>query len=410
MSAPNAAACRACGGRLESVLDLGHQPLANALLAERDAPERAFPLELARCADCGLAQLATEIDPAALFSDYFWVTGTSSTARRQSGVFRDGALARARVEGRAPFVVEAASNDGTYLRAFAERGCRILGVDPAANLASAANAAGVSTICGFFDAAAAERIVARDGHADIVVARNVLAHVPDPIGFLRAVAHVAGPAGLAATEFHYAARIQDGLQYDSIYHEHACYLTATVACTLLAKAGLVAIDMEEGPISGGALIVYARAAGHAPSPAVAAYLEAEAKAGRDGAPAWRDFARRVRAHRTALCAALDGELAQGRRVMAYGASARSSTLLNYCGISSDRVGAIADANPLKHGRFAAGSRLPILPAERVVADAPDTILLLAWNFRDEILGELRGRLGFGGRIILPLPGDPQIVD
>jgi hypothetical protein len=402
--------CRSCGsGKLVPFLDLGKQPFANSLLKTADAPEKSYPLDLVFCEACSLVQLTYTADPKELFSNYIWVTGTSSTARNQAARFCDGTLARL-TPGSAPrLVVEVASNDGTFLRPFQTRNIPVLGVDPAKNVADQANADGVPTLCAFFGADVARNLIAERGPVDLIIARNVLPHVANLHSFVEGLAAAAGNTGLVAVEFHYGYKILEGLQYDSIYHEHLCYFTvASVEC-LLQRVGLEIVDLEEGPINAGAMVLYARKAGIAtPSAAVAHYKAQEAKSGTNTLAAWHDFGAKVFRHRDQLLDILNSEVRAGRRTVGYGASARSSTMLNFCGITTSMLPEVADAAPLKQNLFTAGSHIPIRAPEQVFAGRPDNVLLLAWNFKDEIVNILTGRLGFSGGVIHPLPHAPVI--
>ncbi len=226
--------CRSCGNSdLHSFLDLGKQPFANSLLDSADQQEGSYSLELLFCGHCSLVQLRHTADPKVLFPHYVWVTGTSSTAREQAYLFRDNALERMAPDSKKNYVLEVASNDGTYLQPFIKLGFDVLGVDPAANIVERANAEGIQTQCDFFSLNVASKIIDDRGHPDLVIARNVLAHVANLHDFVQGIAHLVGENGLAAIEFHYGSKILDGLQYDSIYHEHLCYITAQSLTTLL---------------------------------------------------------------------------------------------------------------------------------------------------------------------------------
>lgn len=402
-------ACRSCGKTdLNTVLDLGEQPFANSLLDHPEQPEESFPLVMLFCEHCSLVQLRNTADPELLFHHYLWVTGTSSTARQQAYRFRDESLKRIK-GGIKKYVLEIASNDGTYLRPFMELGIDVFGVDPAANIVEKSNAEGIPTRCDFFGETVALDIIQERGHPDLVIARNVLAHVSDLHDFGKGIAQLVGDNGLASIEFHYGGKIIDGLQYDSIYHEHLCYITAHSLTTLLDQCGLEVIDIEEGPISGGALIVYARKNASTRSPKVDSYLENEIITGCNDLATWHKFGDDVRRHRQLFIDMLDAELAAGQKIVGYGASARSSTLLNFCGISNNRLPMIADQNPLKHGKFTSGTRIPILPPEEVLATRPDTVVILSWNFLDEIINDLKNKYEFKGKVIVPLPNEPILI-
>jgi len=398
-------ACRSCGSDcLDLLLDLGTQPPANSL--RRDAAEAlpSVPLRLARCDDCETVQLMETVDPAYLFRHYVWVTGTSRTAQEYSSTFRE------RLRGKVPqpgplFAVEVASNDGTFLRRFQEQGDRVLGVDPAANIAAEATSAGIPTWAEFFNERIAERIIREHGHADVAFARNVLPHVPDPLAILRGMAACLHEDGVAAVEFHQADAILDELHYDSIYHEHLFYHSLATMERLLERAGLKAFDLATSPISGGSLVVFCAKGARPATAERSARRGREAASGTNTLERWQDFSNRSQAHARRLRQIVDEAKARGERLVGYGASARSSTLLNFCGIDHRHLLAIADRMPYKHGMLSPGTDVRILPPADALALGPDTVLLLAWNFRDEILEELR-RAGFRGRVIVPLPGDP----
>lgn len=401
-------ACRSCGsGRLDPLLDLGTQPPANSLRREASEPLPAVPLRLGRCAECGTVQLLETVDPAFLFRHYVWVTGTSRTAIEYSGTFRDRLRERVGTSGPL-FAVEVASNDGTFLQRFQEAGDRVLGVDPAANIAAAASAAGIPTWAEFFDERVAERIVREQGRADVAFARNVLPHVPDPLAILRGMAACIHDAGVVAVEFHQADAILDELHYDSIYHEHLFYHSLATMEQLLRRAGLAAFDLAASPISGGSLVAFCARHERPASAALAERRRHEAAAGTNTLERWREFSRRSEAHAGLLRKQVTEAVGRGERLVGYGASARSSTLLNFCGIDHRHLLAIADRSPYKHGLLSPGTDVRILPPADVLALRPDTVLLLAWNFRDEILDDLR-RGGFRGRVIVPLPGDPVSI-
>ena len=355
-----------------------------------------------------MVQLSHTADPHEIFPCYVWVTGTSSTARNQAYRFRDGVLDRLTKPAGKSYVFEVASNDGTYLKPFMEKGFDVLGVDPAANIVERAMNNGIPTRCNFFGEEVAKSISAEKGFPDVVFARNVLAHVADLHDFVKGFAHLIGDNGLGVIEFHYGLKILEGLQYDSIYHEHLCYITAQSISNLLEQFDIDVVDFEEGPISGGALIVYVRKRGAKRSVKVGEYLDLEKQKKANSFDTWKKFGEDVSRHRDLLLALLDSELKAGRKVVGYGASARSSTLLNYCGITGDRISVIADQNDLKHGKFTAGSCIPILLPDDVLDSNPETILILSWNFLDEIVGILTNKFKYKGRIVVPLPNAPRM--
>jgi hypothetical protein len=404
------AECRCCGStEIVKVLDLGFQPFANALLRGANEGEDRYPLVLAHCGQCGLVQLLDTADPGVLFSKYVWVTGTSVTARAHAEHFCQLGLARLPEQKVSSYILEIASNDGTFLQPFIERGMPVLGVDPASNIAAAASARGIPTRCTFFGNPEAAAITAAHGPPSLIIARNVLPHVADPRDFAAGLATLMAPTSLAAIEFHDGRTILNALHYDSIYHEHVCYFTAATIARLLGAAGLHIVDLARSPISGGSLIAYVSKVGSQSTGAVAEQLKLEGDEGINSLAAWQDFGARSTVHAAQLKCLVETVLQQeGRRIVGYGASARSSTLLNFTGIDHRYVSAIADQNTLKHGLYTAGTHIPVKAPEQIFAMKPDTVLLLAWNFYDEIVSILRERFRFDGRLIIPLPGDPAI--
>lgn len=365
------------------------------------------PLSICRCNDCGTVQLTETVKPEYLFRNYVWVTGTSATARDYSRRFVEESVRRC---GASPlFVVEVASNDGTFLRQFQEQGHRVLGVDPAENIARIANEQGIATWAEFFDRKTAGNIVRRHGHADFVFARNVLPHVEHVHDVVSGMGHCLSAEGTGGIEFHYAKCIVDGLHYDSIYHEHLFYFSIRSLVYLLEQHGLRAFDLIESPISGGSIVLYFSKDQRARSEAFTLKLEAEDQCGLGLAERWERFARECFAHRDRLAAIINEEKARGSTIAGYGASARSSTLLNFCGIDDRHLACIADQNPLKHDKYTAGTNVLIVPPEVAFARTPAAVLLLAWNFKDELLALLKGRYQFHGKVIIPLPNDPEVV-
>lgn len=400
--------CRICSSpRIEVILDLGAQPPANSLRERREEALPVVPLVLCRCASCGTVQLTETVSPGYLFSHYFWVTGTSKGAQDYSRVFFERLASRSK-QGRL-FVAEVASNDGTFLKPFQERGDKVLGIDAARNIAAIASVAGIPTIAEFFGSEVAQQIVAEHGNADIVFGRNVIPHVANANDVVAGIAHCLKPDGTGAIEFHRADVILEDLHYDSIYHEHLFYHSLHSIRLLLDRFGLRLFDVTESPISGGSLVAYFAKAPRTPTDALKKTLEHEAALGIGNARPWREFAIRCEQHRGALRGLVEQTKVKGKRLIGYGASARSSTLLNYCGIDNRHLEVVADKNTLKHGRYTPGTDIPIVAPERAFADRPDTVLLLAWNFREEILAQIKADYGWWGEVIVPLPGDPVVI-
>lgn len=404
--------CRACGqSRLVRFLILGPQPLANANLrtAADAATEQRFPLDLYFCNHCSLVQLADVIDPEVLFRHYIYVTGTSDTIAVHNKAYAATVVNLLRL-GKDDLVVEAASNDGSLLTCFRDVGVRTLGVEPAANIAALARAAGIDTVDEFFDLAAARKLRAARGAARAVIGNNVLAHVDDTQDFLRGGRELIDGDGLVITEVPYAREMLERLEYDTVYHEHLCYFSVTSLITLCDAVGLSVVRIDQVPVHGGSLRMYAGLPAHygAHAPDVLKLAEAERAIGMTSLVRWQEFARGVEAQRAALRTLLEGLVKEGKSVAGYGAPAKGNTLLNYCGIDTRLLPYTVDRNPLKVGTLTPGMHIPVLPAETLVERQPDYVLILAWNFADEVMrqqGEYRRR---GGRFIIPIPM-PRLV-
>lgn len=400
--------CRICdSSNLKEILDLGAQPPANSLRRSLDVSLPAIPLVLCRCNDCGTVQLTETVSPEYLFQDYVWVTGTSNVARAYSKVFYDNTLSRCRA-GKLS-VLEVASNDGTFLSRFREGGHDVIGVEPARNIAAMAEEAGIPTIAEFFGLAVARRVVAERGHADAVFARNVIPHVADVRDVIAGMAHCLADDGVGAIEFHRADGILEGLQYDSIYHEHLVYHSLHSIGILLERFGLKCFDAIESPISGGSWVVYFSKADRPQSSVYTKLLGHESRLKIAEEEPWLEFSRRCQAHREALRAVVAARKSKGLRLIGYGASARSSTMLNFCGIDRGYLDSLADRSPLKHRHYSPGTDILIVDPKDAFAISPDVVLLLAWNFQDEILAQIKSERNWSGEVIIPLPGEPKTM-
>jgi len=399
--------CRACGSQnVEQFLDLKEQPFANALIEKNSSQEKKYPLSLSYCKDCSLVQLDYTADPKELFSNYFWVTSTSSTAKEYAKTFFENARKHMNDDQR--YVLEIASNDGTFLKEFQKNGYEVLGVDPAQNIAKIANENGIPTKVDFFDKAVAQDIISEKGYPSIVYARNVLPHVANLTGFVEGLETCCSEDNLLVIEVHYSGKILDELHYDSIYHEHLYYFTLSSVIKILEKYDLHAFDVSLSPISGGSVVIYLSKTKKEPTKYFKTLFEEEVKKGYNTIEKWKKFAGTVMLHKEKLNAILEDRKNNGKKIIAYGASARSSTLLNYCGIDNRIISKVIDQNKLKQGKLTPGSHLYIVSAEEGLAENPDVILLLAWNFKDEIIDLLKNEYGFKGEIIVPLPYPPTI--
>jgi len=410
MSMERITTCRVCQSKnLEPFFDLGKQPLANSLPDHPGEKEEFYPLSLSFCRDCSLVQLDETIPPEILFSHYLWITGTSATANRYADSFCDAVIASTD-RPKDGYVLEVASNDGTFLIPFQKKGFTVLGIDPAENIAAMARQQGIPTEAVFFGTAAAKDIVTKHGKAKIVFARNVLPHVAGTRDFVAGLRDCLSDDGTLAVEVHYAKVILDDLHYDSIYHEHLCYFTLKSLERLFNDFGLHIFNITQSPISGGSIVAYAKKRAGEVSPSVAEYRAEEARSRTNDLESWKGFAARSFAHREKLLALLREQKGRGGKIAGWGASARSSTLLNFCGITTDILPAIIDLNPLKQGKYTAGTHIPIEKAEDVMDAHPDCIFLLAWNFQDEIISILGSKFKFKGVCILPFPKEPHSVE
>ena len=400
------AVCRLCGNaHLDNILDLGIQPPANSLRKRLGDKLETIPLVICRCTGCSTVQLTETVSPEYLFRNYVWVTGTSETACRYSQVFYDNVCAR--LTKKTMLVVEVASNDGTFLKPFREHGHRVLGVDPARNLAELARASGIATEAEFFGSKTAERLVRKYGEADVLIARNVIPHTPEPNDLTAGLRRCLGDDGMGVIEFHWVQHILNELHYDSIYHEHFFYHSLHSIEYLLNRQSLYLFDVTESPISGGSLVVYFAKKPRPKSAALRERMNLETDLGLASLETWQSFAQRSLDHRAKLKKLIDDQVKMGKKIIGYGASARSSTLLNFCGLSSEHLICIADKSLIKLGSYTPGTNILIVSPEEAMKRQPDAVLILAWNFREEILGKLVA-MNFHGEVIIPLPFEPEV--
>ena len=383
--------CRHCGSPLEhTVIDLGHQPPSNAYLRPEQLalPEITYPLQVFVCTSCWLVQLPTHAAAEELFTaDYAYFSATSSSWCAHAERYVAAAVKRLGL-GPQSLVVELASNDGYLLQYVQQRGIPCLGIEPTHATAEAARAKGITTIERFFGVALAAELEP----ADLVVANNVLAHVPDINDFVAGIARLLKPAGRASIEFPHLLRLLPGNQFDTIYHEHFSYLSLRAMVRIAAAAGLDVVDVEELPTHGGSLRVWLAHQGAAePSAAVESVLAAEAATGLETLEAYAGFQQRAEAAKHGLLEFLLQARRQGRRVLGYGAAAKGNTLLNYAGVKPDLLPAVADRAASKQGKLLPGSHIPVISPEQLTSEGADSLLVLPWNLIDELRQQLPDR-------------------
>jgi SAM-dependent methyltransferase len=404
--------CRSCGANnLAPILSLGDTPLANALLNEDQLgqPEATYPLDLVLCTACSLVQITATVPAEELFGEYLYFSSFSDTMLRHASSLVERMVAERRLGG-ANRVVEIASNDGYLLQYYKKAGVEVLGVEPARNIARVAREKGIPTVCEFFSAEVAVRLASEGKRADVIHAHNVLAHVSDLNGVVRGLATLLAPGGVAIVEAPYVKELIDRTEFDTIYHEHLCYFSLTALDSLFRRHALSITNVENVAIHGGTLRIFATPSReNVPvAGAVTALLAEETAWGVGTQASYREFSDNVKGIRLQLRSVLGGLKDSGRTVAAYGASAKGSTLLNYAGIGGETLDFVADRSTVKQGRYTPGTHLPIYPAERLLEAMPDYVLLLTWNFADEILEQQSEYRARGGKFVIPIP-DVRLV-
>lgn len=410
---PKPTTCRHCRQPLtHTFVDLGMSPLCESFVApdKLDAMEPYYPLHVLVCENCFLVQLKEYVTPEHIFSDYAYLSSYSTSwvahAKEYCGMIKD----RFRL-GAESLVVELACNDGYLLQHFGPLGVPVLGVEPAANVAKLAAEKGIPTISAFFGTRLAQQLVLEARAADLVVANNVLAHVPDINDFVNGIRCLLKANGVATLEFPHIERLMAENQFDTIYHEHFSYLSATVVERVARMHGLRLFDVEKLSTHGGSLRVYLahQESPHATSMRVPELIELEEGLGLQSLTGYGSFSEKVKQVKRELLSFLIAAKKEGKRICGYGAPGKGNTLLNYCGIGTDFLDFTVDRNPHKHGRYTPGMHIPIRPIGEIDTARPDYILILPWNLKSEIIEQM-GHVGdWGAKFVVPIP-TVEVVD
>lgn len=404
MIASQPTACRSCGcTELQNVLSLGRTPLANALLTTQqlDEPEETYPLDLVFCPRCSLVQITETVPPEKLFREYVYLSSFSDTMLRHAADLSTSLIGSKHLGARS-LVLEVASNDGYLLQYYKRAGIPVLGIEPAINIAQVAEQRDIRTICDFFNEKLATRLSEEGSRANVIHAHNVLAHVPDLNGFVRGLRQLLKPDGAIVVEVPYVKDMIDRCEFDTVYHEHLSYFSLTALDALFTRNGLTIQNVERLSIHGGTLRVYA---GHEKNQneSVVQLLRDEKESGLGELNFYSDFAAKVARLRDELVTLLRDLETHHKRIAVYGASAKGTTLLNYCGLGRETLDYVVDRSSVKQGRYTPGTHLKIYAPEKLLEDMPDYVLLLTWNFADEIYEQQSEYRKRGGRFIVPVP-------
>jgi SAM-dependent methyltransferase len=406
--APGGLLCRLCSSPLSrTFLDLGMSPLANSYRKpeQLNSMEPFYPLHVWICDSCLLVQVQEFESPKNIFGDYAYFSSYSETWLRHIQAYSDAVIERFGISG-STTVIEIASNDGYLLQYFQRRGIPVLGVEPAENVAEVARKKGIPTISKFFGVETAKDLVGSGKRADLLVANNVLPHVPNLNDFIAGLKLLLAPRGVLTMEFGYLVRLMEENEFDTIYHEHFSYFSLLSVQTALGRHGLAIFDVEQLPTHGGALRVYVRHnedESRVTHSRVDQLLARERQLGVDRLDFYQSFPEHVRETKRNLLEFLILAKRQKKTIVGYGAPAKGVTLLNYCGVSTDFIDYTVDINPAKQGHFLPGVGIPIYSPDKISETQPDYVLILPWNLRDEIVSQVRQIRNWGGKFVVPIP-------
>ncbi len=399
--------CRFCGKEeIFKFLDLGTMALANSFLTAEELSsiaEPECPLDVFFCEVCGLVQIGHVVSPDALFKDYIYFSATSDLVHRHAAYLAESFQRRFNLSPES-LVVEIASNDGTVLSYFKKTGVNVLGVEPASNIAAVATESGITTVNEFFHADSAAALKQQYGAADVILARHVFAHVPEIHSFVKGLRDLLASGGAVAIEAPYLIDFVEKNEFDTVYHEHYSYLSVRAMVHLFAKYGMEVFDVEQVAIHGGSIIYFIGHAGaHPVAGNVQTLIDAELAKGLGEKETYVAFAERTARIKAETLILLRDLKSQGKRIAAYGAPAKGNTFLNYCGIGTDLVEYTVDKSPYKQCLYTPGMHLPVYHPDKLAQDMPDFVLLLAWNFAEEIIEQQREYLDKGGKFIQAIP-------